>query len=87
MQKFITKLGVTPFIDGPILLYCDSSNAIAQVKEPKSQHRTKHVLHRYHMMREIMNRGDVELQKINEKKNLANPFTKALEIKKFDDFK
>ena len=36
LRKFITELGVTPPIDGPILLYCDSARAIAQLKEPKS---------------------------------------------------
>ena len=34
-----------------------------------------------------MNRGDIELQKIDGKENLADPFTKALGIKEFDDFK
>ena len=87
MRKFIIELGVVPSIDGPVLLYCDSSSVIAQVKEPKSHHCTKHVLHHYHLMREIVNRGDIELQKIDGKKNLADPFTKALRIKGFDDFK
>ena len=36
LKKFITKLGVIPSIDGPILLYCDSTGAIAQTKESKS---------------------------------------------------
>ena len=87
LWKFITKLRVTPSIDGPILLYCDSSSAIALVKEPKSHHHTKHVLCRYHLVREIVNRDDVEIQKINRKKNLVDPFTKALGIKEFDDIK
>ena len=87
LQKFIIELGVVPSINGPVLLYCDSSSAIAQVKEPKSHHRTKHILCRYHLVREIVNRGDIKLQKINEKENLADPFTKTLRIKEFDDFK
>ena len=87
LRKFIIELGVVPSIDGLVLLYCDSSNAIAQAKEPKSHHRTKHVLRCYHLVREIMNRGDVKLQKIDKKENLADPFTKALGIKEFNDFK
>ena len=74
-------------IDGPVLLYCDSFSVIALTKEPKSHHRTKRVLHRYLLVREIVNRGGIELQKIDEKENLADPFTKALEIKEFVDFK
>ena len=87
LRKFITELEVTPSIDGPVLLYCDSSSAIVQAKEPKSHHRTKHVLCHHHLVREIVNHGDVELQKIDGKENLADPFTKALKIKEFDDFK
>ena len=61
LRKFIIELGVIPSIDGPVLLYCDSSSVIAQAKEPKSHYRIKHILHRYHLVREIMNRGDIEL--------------------------
>ena len=31
-----------------------------------------------------MDRGDIDLQKIDEKKNLADPLTKAISIKEFD---
>ena len=34
-----------------------------------------------------MDQGDVDLQKIDEKENLADPFTKAIAVKEFDDFK
>ena len=61
LWKFITELGVIPSIDGPVLLYCDSSSAITQIKESKSHHRTKHVLCRYHLVWEIVNRDDIEL--------------------------
>ena len=61
MQKFIDELKVTPSIDGLVLLYYDSSSVIAQAKEPKLHHRTKYVLHRYHLVQEIVNRGDIEL--------------------------
>ena len=87
MQKFITKLGVTPSIDGPVLLHCDNTGAIAQTKEPKSHQHTKYILHHYHLALEIMDRGNVELQKIDGKENLSGPFTKALRIKEFDDHK
>ena len=87
LQKFIIELEVVPSIDGPILLHCDSSSAIARAKEPKSHHHTKHILRRYHLVREIVNRSDIELQKIDGKENLADTFTKAFGIKEFDDFK
>ena len=44
LQKFIDELKVAPFVDGSILLYCDSTRAIAQAKESKSHQYTKHIL-------------------------------------------
>ena len=87
LRKFITKLRVASFLVGPVLLYYDSSGAIAQAKEPKAHQRTKHILRRYHLIQKIMDRGDVDLQKIDGKKNLTDPFTKAIAVKEFDDLK
>ena len=87
LRKFITELGVAPSLVDPVLLYYDSSGAIAQAKEPKAHQRTKHILRRYHLIREIMDRGDVDLQKIDGKENLADPFTKAIAVKEFDNYK
>ena len=50
LQKFLSELGVVPTLESPVLVYCDSTEAIAQAKEPKSHHRTKHVLRRYHLV-------------------------------------
>ena len=61
LQKFIIELGVIPSVDGPVLLYYDSTRAIAQVKEPKSHQCTKQILYRYHLVWEIMNYGDIKL--------------------------
>ena len=87
LWKFIDELEVASFLDGPILLYCDSTGTIAQAKELKSHQCTKHILCCYHLIQKIVDRGDVDLQKIIEKENLANPFTKALRIKELDDHK
>ena len=78
---------MSPSIHNLVLLYCDSTRAIAQAKESISHQRIKHILCCYHHVREIVNRGDVELQKIDGKKNLVDPFTKAFEIKVFDEHK
>ena len=87
LQKFLDELGVVPTLGGPILVYYDSTRAIVQVKELKFHHRTKHILRHYHLVWEIIERGDVELQKIDGKDNMADPFTKALRIKEFDEHK
>ena len=50
LRKFITELGVAPSLVGPVLLYCDSSGAIAQANEPKAHQWTKHILRCYHLI-------------------------------------
>ena len=80
-------IGVAPSIDGPILLYCDNTGAITQAKESRSHQCTKHILRYYHRIQEIVDRDDVDLQKIDGRENLADPFAKALGIKEFDDHK
>ena len=87
IRKFLGELGVAPSLDGPVLLYCDSTGAIAQAKEPKSHHQTKYILRRYHLVREIMERGVIDLRKIDGKENLADPLTKPICMKEFDDYK
>ena len=50
MKKFILKLGVVPKIKGPIPLYCDNTRAVAQAKEPRAHHKSKHILRRFHLV-------------------------------------
>ena len=78
---------MAPFFDGLILLHCNSTGAITQAKELKSHQWIKYILHRYHLVRDVVDRSDIELQKIDKKENLTDPFTKALGVKEFEDYK
>ena len=84
IKKFINELGVVPSIVHPILLYCDNNGAIAQAKEPRSHQRSKHVLKRYHLIREIIGRNDVKIEKIPTDQNVVDPLTKPLPQKKYE---
>ena len=68
----------------PITLYCDNSGAVAQSKEPRNHGKEKHVERKYHLIKDIVQRGDVTVTKIATTDNLADPFTKALPSKVFD---
>ena len=57
---------------------------MAQSKEPRNHGRGKHVERKYHLIREIVQKGDVLVTKIVTAYNLADPFTKALSTKVFD---
>ncbi|KAK8974997.1 hypothetical protein V6N11_014409 [Hibiscus sabdariffa] len=54
IKKFISELGVIPSISDVVGLYCDNNGAIAQAKEPRSHQRSKHILRRFHLIREII---------------------------------
>ncbi|VFQ66164.1 unnamed protein product [Cuscuta campestris] len=78
IKKFIFELRVVPSINDPIPLFCDNTGAIAQAKEPRSHQKTKHIVRRYHIIREIVDRGDVEICKVGTDDNIADPLTKPL---------
>ncbi|KAJ0875406.1 putative RNA-directed DNA polymerase [Helianthus annuus] len=84
MKKFITDLDVVPSIMKPIQIFCDNTGAIAQAKEPRSHHKAKHILRKFHYIREIVERGDIVISKIDTDQNLADPFTKPMTQEKHD---
>ncbi|KAD6795333.1 hypothetical protein E3N88_06229 [Mikania micrantha] len=85
MKKFIADLGVVPSIARPIEVMCDNSGAIAQAKEPRSHHSTKHILRKFHYIREILERGDITINKVHTDHNLADPFTKPMPQAKHEE--
>ncbi|KAG8483010.1 hypothetical protein CXB51_021928 [Gossypium anomalum] len=78
------RSGVVPSISDAIELRCDNNGAIAQAKEPRSHQRSKHILRRYHLIREIIDRGDVEICRVPTDDNIADPLTKSLTQQKHD---
>ena len=78
LKKFYTDLEVVPNLEKPLVLYCDNSGAVANSKEPRSHKRGKHIERKYHLIREIVHRGDVAVIKIASEQNLADSFTKTL---------
>ena len=83
LKSFLSDLEVVPEMEKPIILYCDNSSAVANSKEPRSHKRGKHIERKYHLIREIVNRGDVTVTKIPTLDNIANPITKTLTEKQF----
>ena len=84
IKKFIIELGVVPSIVHQIFLYCDNNGAITQAKEPQSHQRSKHVLRRYHLIRKIIGRNDVKIEKIPTDQNITDPLIKPLPQKKYE---
>ena len=84
LRNFLLDLGVVPSVQFPITLYCDNSGIIANSKEPRTHKKGNHIERKYHLIRDIVQRGDVVVTKIASVDNLADPFTKSLPAKTFD---
>ena len=77
-------MDVVPKAKEQMTLYCDNSGAVANSKELRSHKRGKYIEQRYHLLREIVYRGDIIVSKIDTAENLVDPFTKYLVTKVFE---
>ncbi|KAH9727197.1 hypothetical protein KPL70_008566 [Citrus sinensis] len=84
LRKFLQDLEVVPAVTAPLKLFCDNSGAVAQSKEPRNHKKQKHIERKYHLIRDIVQRGDVEVTQIASQQNLSDPFTKAIPGKPFN---
>ncbi|KAL0427657.1 UNVERIFIED_CONTAM: Retrovirus-related Pol polyprotein from transposon TNT 1-94 [Sesamum latifolium] len=78
MKNYIQELGVVPSIAEPVVIFCDNNGAIAQAKEPRSHRRSKHILRRYHLLREMVSRGDCRMERFSSAENTVDPLTKPM---------
>ncbi|KAL0294395.1 UNVERIFIED_CONTAM: Retrovirus-related Pol polyprotein from transposon TNT 1-94 [Sesamum radiatum] len=78
MKNYIQELGVVPSIAEPVVIFCDNNGAIAQEKEPRSHHHSKHILSRYHLLREVVGRGGCRMDRVCSAENTADPLTKPM---------
>ena len=84
MKEFITELGVVLSALDPMVIYCDNTGAIANAKEPRCHNKTKHIILRFHSIREYVQAGNVKICKIHTDLNVADPLTKPLPRDKHD---
>ncbi|RVW76960.1 Retrovirus-related Pol polyprotein from transposon TNT 1-94 [Vitis vinifera] len=84
LREFLKELEVVPNMHEPIRLYCDNSGAVANAKEPRNHRKGKHIERKFHLVREIVSRGDVSVEKIASANNIADPFTKTLPARTFE---
>ncbi|KAL0394485.1 UNVERIFIED_CONTAM: Retrovirus-related Pol polyprotein from transposon TNT 1-94 [Sesamum latifolium] len=78
MKNYFQELGVVPSIAEPVVIFCDNNGAIAQAKEPRSHHRYKHILRRYHLLRETVSRGDYRMDQVSSAENTVDTLTKSM---------
>ena len=84
LKKFLSNLAVVRIEQVPVTLFCDNSGAVAQSKDPRNHKKGKHIERKYHIIRDIIARGDVMVAKIESANNLVDLFTKALPQRTFE---
>ena len=57
--KFITELGIVPSIELVLPLFYYNNRAIALAKELRSHQKSKHIERCYHIIRELVRKGEV----------------------------
>ncbi|KAK4385957.1 hypothetical protein Sango_2719700 [Sesamum angolense] len=67
-----------PSIVEQVVIFYDNNWAIEQAKESRSHHRSKHNLRRYHLLREMVSRGDVRMDRVKSAENIVDPLTKLV---------
>ena len=67
-----------------IPIYCDSKSAIAISCNPVHHSKTKHIDVRYHFIKDHVEKGDIELYFVKTDFQLADLFTKPLDVTRFN---
>ena len=76
---------MVPSMHEPIRIYYDNSGAMANAKEPRTiTKENTYIEWKFHFVREIVNRGDVSIEKIAYVNNIADLFTKTLPARSFE---
>ncbi|GJU05781.1 hypothetical protein Tco_1122211 [Tanacetum coccineum] len=84
-DRKLIGLGVVPTIEKPINMYCDNTGAIAIANESGITKGARHFRAKVHYLREVIEFGDIKLEKVHTDDNLADPFTKALAFPKHSE--
>nr|GFD16217.1 hypothetical protein [Tanacetum cinerariifolium] len=85
VRKFISRLGVVPTFEEPISMYFDNTGAITIANESGITKGASHFHAKVHYLREVIEYGDVKLEKVHTYDNLVDPFIKALAFPKHSE--
>ena len=75
-KKFIAELGVMP--SDAVPLYYDNNGTIVLTKELRSHQKFKYIKRWFHLIRDYLEKGYIEMKRVNTTDNVADPLTKSL---------
>jgi len=76
LRKILEEIGEKQV--QPIVIFCDNTSTIKLAKNPVHHSRTKHFDLKYHFIRDLVQKKEVELRYIKTTEQLADIFTKAV---------
>ncbi|GJW85249.1 retrotransposon protein, putative, ty1-copia subclass [Tanacetum coccineum] len=85
VRKFIDGLRVVPTIEEPIKMYCNNTGAITIANESGITKGARRYHAKVYYLREVIEYGNVKLEKVHTYDNLVDPFTKALAFPKHSE--
>ena len=69
----------------PALVYGDNQSAVINLQDPNNFGKsTRHLARRYHLVKDNVENGSLEIRKVNTEENLADAFTKPAVQKSFE---
>ncbi|EKD11952.1 hypothetical protein MBM_09882 [Drepanopeziza brunnea f. sp. 'multigermtubi' MB_m1] len=84
IKQLLTELGY--YMQDKFSLYTDNNGALLLAKNLVFHERTKHIAVKYHYIRDLINKGIIDLVYIRTLNQKADGFTKALDKLKFNEF-
>jgi len=78
IQNFINDLRIPGIHIDSIPLYIDNNSALKLSRNPEFHSRSKHIDVKHHFIREKVEEGAINTQRVDTKDNLADIFTKTL---------
>ena len=81
LRGLVSELG---FQQDVLVIFCDSQSDVHLTRNSKYHSRTKHIEIKHHFIRDIVDTGDIIVEKIHTTENPADMLTKPLPSAKFD---
>lgn len=78
IRNFINDLRIPGVYVDAVPLYIDNNSALKLTRNPEFHSRSKHIHVKHHFIREKVDEGIINTQRVETKDNLADVFTKAL---------